>query len=92
MSGHPTRPQIQSALRKVILSELERLDLPHGGEDGGRALHRVARALVYINVELLMSSLPATLAFAVVVGAAKKAIARHPTMPTVFSNVPPAKA
>lgn len=93
MSNH-SRQEIQFALRKAIIAELERLDLPQEGAEAGRALHRVARALTYETVALLMSCLPPAVAFSVVIGAAKKAIAKHPTMPNVgiLANLPPAKA
>lgn len=90
MPTDTSRRAIQVRLRDAVFKELNQLDLP----DDGRHLARVSRALVYLAADLLLSTLPPTIAFNVLLRAALKAVRSNPTTPNigVVEPLPPARA
>lgn len=90
MPTDTSRRAIQVRLRDAVFKELNQLDLP----DDGRHLARVARALVHLAAQLLMSALPPVLAYHVILRAAAKAIRKNRSMPNigVVEPLPPARA
>lgn len=90
MPTDTSRRAIQVRLRDAVFKELNQLDLP----DDGRHLARVARALVHLAAQLLMSALPPVLAYHVILRTAAKAIRKDCSMPNigVVEPLPPARA
>ncbi len=84
------RRTIQVRLKRAVFSALNEADLPNDG----RHLSRVSRSLVHIAADLLLTTLPPTIAFNLLLRAALKAVRAHPATPNVgvIEALPPAKA
>lgn len=89
-----SRRAIQARLHVVIVRELEAMRLPQHGPEAGRHLARTARALVHLSAELLLASVPAPVALAVMLEAMRKAIRDKAASSVVgaFGPVQPGKA